>query len=109
LLLFFQEAAGLRLVRYRPTEVNFYLDNLLLAQGDDFRIAKDLAVRPVTFVGHKHAVTVNDKINKFEIRDLRAVRPATREISLAVNPVINRTRKVEVRRKQSLNGRSLVT
>jgi hypothetical protein len=62
----------------------------------------------VTFVGNKDPVPIGQEVNELEAVNPFAVRPATRKISRAINPVIKRAGKVEVSCDQFFNGRAVL-
>jgi hypothetical protein len=51
----------------------------------------------MTFIDNKHPVSVRHEVNEVEAINPFTVRPATRKISGAINPVIQRAGEVEVR------------
>jgi hypothetical protein len=61
-----------------------------------------------TFIRHEYAVPVGNEIDEIEILERLAVRPATCKIGRPVNPVIQRTCEMEVRRDQGLNCRTIL-
>jgi hypothetical protein len=86
-------------VRQRPAEIDFDLFDLAVAKDHDFGVAKAPAVRIRGDIGDEHRLAVEVRhMDEFEIAEPFAVRPAAREIGLAVKPVVERASEMEVKR-----------
>src|SRR5206468_6881075 len=96
----FQGATRFGFMRYRPTEIDFDVNDLVLAHGDDLGIAEHSTVGFMTFIGHKDTITVDNEIDKLETLHHLTVRPATCKVGRPINPVIKRAGEMEVRRDQ---------
>jgi hypothetical protein len=70
---------------------------------DDLGIAEPVPMRTTPFIDDEYPVAVGHELDEIETRDVLAVRPATRKVGRAVNPVIKWAGKVEVSCDQSLN------
>ena len=79
-----------KLVRQRPPEIHFDLDDLLAAYQEDLGVAESRAVRAAGLVGNEHAAAGRHHVDEFELRDARAAGPAAFEIGLAIDPVVER-------------------
>ena len=97
-------------MRDGPTKIDFDVNDLAFAHGDDLGIAETSPVCVTTFISHEYPVAIGNEIDKVKILDYLAVRPATCKICRPVNPVIKRAGEMEVRSEQPLiAARSLAT
>lgn len=79
-----------------PPEIYFDLDNLSSANGDYLRVPKERSVRSPCLLCYEHPLPVRDEMYELKSLDRAAVRPASLEICLAVNPVIKGAREMEI-------------
>jgi hypothetical protein len=77
-----------RLVRYRPAEVHLDLDDVLISNGQNLRVAKTMAVRIASFIRDEDAIGVRDEMDEVESLDDLAVRPATAEVGFTIEPIV---------------------
>jgi hypothetical protein len=88
--------ADRRLMRKRPTEVHFNVRNLAVLHRPQFGISKPLAIIHSALVDYKSLFVLHDDMLKIDCCHVDAVRPTALEISLPVNPVVQRTGEVKI-------------
>ena len=69
------ETAHWRVVRDRPTEIDFDLDDLVFVHRDDLGIAEPVPMRTTPFIDDEYPVAVGHELDEIETRDVLAVRP----------------------------------
>ena len=69
-----------RLVRYRPAEVDFCLDNLFVSHGQYFCVAEAGTTCLPAFISDEHPICVLYEIDDLKVRDRPAIGPAAIEI-----------------------------
>jgi hypothetical protein len=88
--------ADRRLMRKRPTEVHLNIHYFALSHREQFGIPELLAIIHSALVGYKSLFVLHDDMLKIDCCHVDAVRPTALEISLPVNPVVQRTGEVEI-------------
>src|SRR5438132_9816485 len=90
------EASRQRIVRDRPAEINLGLDYLVVPHRQYFGIAEGLSGGTLPFVGHEHALPIDDQINEGEAGDRVAVFPALLEIRFAIDAIVARAGEMKI-------------
>jgi len=75
-------------MRYGPPEVDLSFNNLLLADRENFGVAKPTTIDVRTLVRYKHFVAVRQNVDKVELGDLLAVGPAALEVGLPIDAIV---------------------
>jgi len=97
-----------RVVRKRPAEIDLCLDDLAAADGQPLRIAESSTAKSRCFVNDEDLFAVHNDIDELKVRDRLAVGPTTREVSAAIQAVIQRAGEMEVFVDQGLDGDSVL-
>ncbi|KAF5408413.1 MAG: hypothetical protein Udaeo2_14390 [Candidatus Udaeobacter sp.] len=109
-LFLIDETAGWRLVWDGPTEIDLDIHDLVFAHRDDLGIAEPAPVGTTPFIDDEYPVAVGHELDEIETLDVLAVRPATRKVGRAANPVIKWAGKWKSRAiSLSTTSRSLAT
>jgi hypothetical protein len=91
LFLFVDKAAGLRVMRDVPAEVNLDISQLAVPRGDEFRVAEGASIFHRDFVSDEGALVVlRQQPLDIDRRDGITARPATREEGLTVESIVER-------------------
>jgi hypothetical protein len=61
---------------------------VLVSDRENLSVPKSTAVRVPSFIGHEDAIGIRDEMDEFEPLNDLAVRPATAEIRLTVEPIV---------------------
>jgi hypothetical protein len=70
---FVDECSDLRLVRNRPSEIDFDVNDLAVAKGRDFGVAKTLLVHSACLAGHQDMIAMWHDVYK-----IKALNPGRR-------------------------------
>ena len=102
------KTSGLCLVRNRPSEIDFDLNELAIAEGEDLGVPKPSARNRTSLVGHENTIAIGHHVDETEPFYPLAVRPATFEIGRPVDSMIQRAREVEVGGDQRFDRRTIL-
>jgi len=91
----------------RPSEVDLGLDELPAPEGPDFSVAEAVAFLVPGFEGCENVFAVIREIYEFEVDDILAMRPATREKGLAIDAIVARAAEVKVFGKDFIDRRAV--
>ena len=83
-------------MRDGPTEVNFDLDNLTIANGEALRITEGPAAGTFSLVGNDHIIARFNHADKIKASDELIIRPAALEIGSAVQAVVVRAGEMKI-------------
>jgi hypothetical protein len=85
-----------------PTKIDFYTDNLVVFNPQDFRIATFLSIRLRHFIGYNHFIVVFYQPQKIELLTMPGSWPASCEISSTIKPRIEWTGESKILGKMLL-------
>jgi len=94
-------------MRYRPAEVDFGFNNLLLADRKNLGVAKPTATDVGALVRYEHFVPVGQNVDKVEPGNLLAVRPAALEVGLPIDAIVQWTGEVKSMIDQFFDSRPI--
>ena len=83
-------------MRHGPAEIHLHLDDVPVSNGEDLGIPKSMTIRVPSFIRDEHAVGVGDEIDEFEALDDLAVWPASAEVGLPVEPIVERAGEMKI-------------
>src|SRR5262245_16883375 len=79
-----------------PTKIDLHVDNLVVFDSHDFRIATFLSIWLRHFIGYNDFIGVFDQPQKIELLTLPGSGPATSEISNTIQPHLQQARESKV-------------
>src|SRR5204862_1850313 len=82
------EAATRCFVRNGPSEIDFYLDDLAIAYGQNLSVTEIVTLGALSFVSDEDSIAVSNKIDVVKLLEPGAVGPTTIKISCPVDSVI---------------------
>src|ERR1700679_1527690 len=91
-----REPARGRLVGKRPSEIDLGLDEFSVPERPDFGVAEAVGFLVPGFEGCENLFAVIREIYGFEVDDILAMWPATREKGLAIDAIVARAAEVKV-------------
>src|SRR5436190_17865194 len=95
-LLMFILLSDLMISQYVPTKINFYTDDLVVFDTDDFRVASFVSIRLRDFISHNYFFIVLYQPQEVEFLAIPRSRPASLKISIAIKSHIERTRESKI-------------
>ena len=101
------EPAEWRFVWNRPSEIDLDLDEFPAPEGPDFGVAEAVAFLVTGFEGCENLFAILREIYEFEVDDILAMRPATREKGLAIDAIVARAAEVKVFGEDVLDRRAV--
>ena len=86
----------LGVVGNRPAEIDFDLDDLAVARRQNLGVAEGLAGHAPPFIGDEDSIPVANQIDESEAGDRLAGLPASIEICLAINAIVERAGEMKI-------------